>query len=76
VAPMVISSMIIGLMKMSILTIGEMLAMLPSSKAFGAGIGLLNQSICLDEIKSFFFIAHMEAWLGGSQDSYERKSTL
>jgi hypothetical protein len=37
--PMVISSMILGLMEMSILIVGEMLAMFPSSKAYGAGIG-------------------------------------
>jgi hypothetical protein len=40
--PMVISSMIPGLMEMSILIVGEMLAMLASSKASGAGIGYLN----------------------------------
>jgi hypothetical protein len=39
---MMISSMIPGLMEISILTVGEMLAMLPSSKVSGAGIGLLN----------------------------------
>jgi hypothetical protein len=43
--PMVIASMMHGLMEMSILTMGEMLAMLPSSKASGAGIRFLNQSI-------------------------------
>jgi hypothetical protein len=62
---MVISSMIPGLMEMSILTVGEILAMFPSSKASGAGIGLLNQSICPEGIKSLVSIAHMEAWLGG-----------
>jgi hypothetical protein len=39
---MVISSMILGLMDMSILMVGEILAMLPSSQAFGEMIGLLN----------------------------------
>jgi hypothetical protein len=64
-APMVISSMILGLMEMSILIVGEMLAMFPSSKASGVGIGLLNQSICPEGIKSLVSIAHMEAWVGG-----------
>jgi hypothetical protein len=44
---------------------GEILAMLPSSKESREGIGLLNQSICPEGIKSFVSIAHMEAWLGG-----------
>jgi hypothetical protein len=73
VAPMVISSMILGLREMSILTVGEMLAMFTSSKASGAGIGLLNHSIFPDEMKSFVSIAHMEPWLRGLKDSYERK---
>jgi hypothetical protein len=59
--PMVISSMIPGLMEMLILTVGEMFAMFLSSKASGEGIGLLNQSICHDGIKSLVSIAHMEA---------------
>jgi hypothetical protein len=42
-----------------------MLALLPSSKAFGVGIGLLNQSIFLKGIKFLVSIAHMEGWLGG-----------
>jgi hypothetical protein len=48
-------------MEISILTVGEMLAIFPSSKASGARIGLLNQSICPDGMKSFVSIAHMEA---------------
>jgi hypothetical protein len=36
--PMVISSMILDLMEISILTVGEMLAMFPSSKASRVGI--------------------------------------
>jgi hypothetical protein len=40
--PMVISSMILGLMEMSILRVGEILAMFPSLKASGEGIGWLN----------------------------------
>jgi hypothetical protein len=74
--PIVISSMIPGLMKMSILTVGEMLAMFPSSKAFGAGIGLLNKSICLDGITSLVLIAHMEPFLRVSKASCKRKRTL
>jgi hypothetical protein len=35
--PMVISSMMPSLMEMSILTVGEMLAMFPSSKELGQG---------------------------------------
>jgi hypothetical protein len=62
---MVMSSTILGLMEMSFLKVGEMLAMLPSSKASRVGIGLLNQSICPKGIKSFVLITHMEAWIGG-----------
>jgi hypothetical protein len=65
VAPMVISSMILGLMEMSILIVGDMLAMFPSSKASGVGIRLLNQSICPKGIKSLVLITHREAWVGG-----------
>jgi hypothetical protein len=42
VAPMVISSMMLFFMEMSILMVGKMLSMFPSSKASGAGMGLLN----------------------------------
>jgi hypothetical protein len=66
--------MILGLMEMSILTVGEILAMLPSSKESGVRMGLLSQSICSDGIKYFVSISHMEAWLGGLKASYERKS--
>jgi hypothetical protein len=65
VVPMVISSMIPGLMEMSILTVGEMLAMFPSSKSSRVGIGLLNQSTCPEGIKSLVSITHMEVWVGG-----------
>jgi hypothetical protein len=50
---MVISSTSLGLMEISILMVGAMLAMFPSLKASRAGIGLLNQSICLEGIKVF-----------------------
>jgi hypothetical protein len=73
---MVIASMILGLMEMLILTVGKILAMFPSSKALGARIRLLNQSIFHDGIKSLVSIAHMEAWIGGSKAFYERKITL
>jgi hypothetical protein len=59
--PMVIFSMIPGLMEISILTVGKMLAMFPSLKVLGAGIGLLNQSICPDGIKYLVSIAYMES---------------
>jgi hypothetical protein len=72
--PMVISSTILGLMEMSILTVGDILAMLPSSKEYVVGIGLLNHSIFPEGIKSLDLISHTEAWLGGSKASYERKS--
>jgi len=39
----VISSKILSLTKMSILMVGEMLEMFPSSKVSGEGIGFLNQ---------------------------------
>jgi hypothetical protein len=76
VAPMVISSTILSLMEMSILIVGEILAMLSSLKASGAWIGLLNQSICPNGIKYLVSIAHMVAWLVGSKASYERKRNL
>jgi hypothetical protein len=38
-------SMMSGLMEMSTLMVGEMLAIFPYSKALGAGIECLNQSI-------------------------------
>ena len=41
--PSMISSMISELVEMSILMVDEMLAMLNSLKAFGAGMGFLNQ---------------------------------
>jgi hypothetical protein len=72
--PMVISSTIPNLMEMSILIVGEILAMFPSSKEYGVGIGLLNQSICPEGIKSLVSIEHMESWIGGKKDSCERKS--
>jgi hypothetical protein len=71
---MVIFSTTPTLMEMSILMVGEILAMLPSLKASRAGIGLLNQSICHDGIKYLVSIAHTKAWLGGSKASYEKKN--
>ena len=44
---MVICSSIPGLTEMSILMVEEMLAIFPSSKASGAGMGFLNQSTLL-----------------------------
>jgi hypothetical protein len=49
---MVISSTMPCLMEMSILMVGEMLAMLPYSNESGEGMGLLNQLIGPDGIKS------------------------
>lgn len=43
-APMVTFSSILGFSKMLILIVGEMLAILPSLKEFGAGMGFRNQS--------------------------------
>ena len=71
---MVISSMILDLMEISILTVGAMLAMLPSSKASGEGIGLLNQYICPNGRKYLVLTAYMGFWLGGTKASYEIKS--
>ena len=62
---MVISSTMPFFMEMLILMVGKMLAMFPSSKASGAGIGLLNQTIFPEGIKSLVSIAHREAWVGG-----------
>jgi hypothetical protein len=72
---MVISSTILSLMEMLILMVGEILAMFPSSKSSGVGIRLLKYSICPEGIKSLVSIAHVEAWLGVSKASYERKSS-
>ena len=43
-APSMISSTTLGLVEILILMVGEMLAMFPSSKASGVGMGFLNQS--------------------------------
>ena len=71
---MIISSRIPGLMEMSILMVGEMLAKLPSLKASGVGIGLLNQSIGPDGINSLVLTAKMGLWRGGIRASCGRKS--
>jgi hypothetical protein len=71
---MMISSTIPGLMEMSILMVGEMLAKLPSSKASGAGMGLLNQSTVPAGIKSLVSTAKIGLWLGGMRASCGRKS--
>jgi hypothetical protein len=71
---MVISSITPGLMEISILMVGEMLSMLPSSKSSGSGIGLLNQSICPYGIKYLDSIAYMVSWLGGAKASCERRA--
>jgi hypothetical protein len=75
-APMMISSIISNLMEISILMVGDILAIFPSSKVSGEGIGLLNQSICPDGIKYLVSIAYMGCWLRGIKASYERKSAL
>jgi hypothetical protein len=49
---MMISSTTPFFIEMSILMVGEMLAMLPSSNASGAGMGFLNQSMVPGGIKS------------------------
>ena len=72
-APMMISSTIHGLMEMSILMVGEMLAKLPSSKALGAGMGLLNQSTVPAGIKSLVSTVKIRFWLGGMRVFYGRK---
>ena len=74
VAPIVISSTMPFLMEMLILMVGEMLVMLPSSKSSRVGMGLLNQLICPDGIKSLVLTAYMGCWLGGVEDSYGKKS--
>jgi hypothetical protein len=73
-SPMMISSMISGLMEMSILMVGEMLARLPSSKASGAGMRLWNQSTVPKGIKSLVSTERMGLCLGGMRASYGRKS--
>jgi hypothetical protein len=56
---MVISSETPDLMEISILMLGEILAILPSSKASGVRIGLLNQSICPDGRKYLVSTVYM-----------------
>jgi hypothetical protein len=73
---MVISSMTLDLMEISILMVGEILAILPSSKALGAGIGFLNQSICPGGRKSLVSTVYMGFWWGGMTTYYEGKSAL
>jgi hypothetical protein len=73
---MVISSTTPFLMEISILMVGEMLAMLPSSRESKVGMGLLNQSICPDGIKSLVSTAYMGCWLEGVKASYGEKSAL
>jgi hypothetical protein len=73
---MVISSMTPFFMEISILMVGEMLAMFPPSKASGVGMGLMNQLISLHGIKSLVLTAYMGCWLGGVKDSCEKKSAL
>jgi hypothetical protein len=76
VASMVIFSTTPFFMEISILMVGEMLAMLPSSNTSGAAKRLLNQSICPDEIKSLVSTAYMGCGLGGVGDPCGKKSTL
>jgi hypothetical protein len=76
VAPMVISSMIPSLMEILILTVGEMLSILPSSKVSGVGISLLNQYICPKGRKYLVLIVYKAPCLGGAKASCERKSAL
>ena len=61
-------------MEMSILMVGEMLAILPSSNALGAGMGFLNQSIVPDGIKYLVSTTYTGFWLGGMRASCGRKS--
>ena len=65
-APKVIFYSIPGLSEMSILMVGEILAIFPSLKASGVGMGFLNQSTS-SGIKSLVSIAY---W---SWDCYGRK---
>jgi hypothetical protein len=58
--PRVISSMTLGLMEMSILIVGEIFSIFPSSKASGAGIGFLNQSTWPGGMKSLASMAHRQ----------------
>jgi hypothetical protein len=39
-------------------------------------MGLLNQLICLDGIKSLVLTVYMGCWLGGVEASYGKKSAL
>jgi len=63
--PMVISSKTPDLMEMSILVVGEILAILTYSKVYGERIGLLNQSICSDGRKYLVLTTYMDFWLEG-----------
>jgi hypothetical protein len=63
-------------MEISILMVREMLAMLPYSKELGERMGLLNQSICHDGIKSFVLTTYMGCWLGSVKALCGKKSAL
>ena len=69
-APNMISSMILELVEMSILMVGEMFTMFPSSKASGAGIGFLNQST-FPWMKS---LVSRENWSNCDISSFGRKN--
>jgi hypothetical protein len=64
-SPRVISSMTLGLTEMSILMVGEILAMLPSSNVSGVGIGFLNQSTWPEGMKYFSSMVQTGASVGG-----------
>jgi hypothetical protein len=73
---MVISSIIPVLMEISILMVGKILAIFPSLKESGVGIGLLNQHIFPNGRKYLVSTVYMGCWLGGMKASCERKSTM
>jgi hypothetical protein len=45
-------------------------------KSIKGKMGLLNQSICPDGIKSLVLTPYMGCWLGGVEASYGKKNTL
>jgi hypothetical protein len=73
-APMMISLTTPFLMEMSILMVGEMLAMLPSLNASGVGMGFLNQSIGPNGIKYLVSTTYTGFLLEGMRASCGRKS--
>jgi hypothetical protein len=65
VYPKVIYSMVLGLIKMSILIVDEIFSIFPSSNVLGAGISFLNQCTWPRGMKSLASMVEIMASEGG-----------